>query len=1003
MTVAATASRRFSPTDSQRAAIEADLGPALVLAGPGAGKTFCLIERIRFLIEQKRVDPARICAFTFTNKAAEEIGSRLDDLGSHAQLVKRGTIHAFCADVLRAHGHHVGLERGFGIADENYQRAVLGRLGQPARFHGRILGEFSLHRLKDFDLSDRDARTYAEYVKRLERRNMADFDMLVVKAARLLQTVPDVAAAVRARWDVILVDEFQDLNARQYEVVRELAREHRNVFAVGDDEQSIFSWTGADLTLFGALVNDFGITAPFTLRDNHRVPRQVFDLATKLVKKNPPELWSKKEEIVAVRDSDWPVRTLHFGDEHAEAEWLLTDILSDREAGRLPWGEYAVLYRRHDIGAALEGELVTRGIPCRLAHGRAIADDPVIAYVLAALKVIADPSDDANQEQFLKVVLPPSLLDILRTTVEQGGEGLRAQMETHARTLPKSDGGARKLWRALFALRNLEALGRKHDTLQALVEELLSQRVGEYRTALEERHEDLLDPVQDPDVRALAERLGTALDEGTTIWVAPMQGLEIPLRALLQGAGCSRFALGPDCPPDAVAVRETDVSSFGIALGLFKALQVVVTRRNDAAFRDFTAVDIETTDKDIATAEITDLAAVRVRGGEIEDEWSSLVKPRIPIHAAAAAITGISDADVADAPFFEQVWPAFRDFCGTDVVVAHNGYRFDFPILDRMSEPLGGHQFVTYDTLVLARELHPGSRRLEDLMHHFFPDETWQAHRALDDSRALARVFLRLDVGRLVRARKTALANLLDWLGIALAMSTEPGACAGAADSGEPSAACREFRELRKLTAVYALGRYSDALEQYDVQRSLADDPSLPTADDLIRLLGGQKKMERLRMEKSADDRYPQAMARLRRLIAECDAITLEGQIGQLLELIALSRQDGTEVHRDSVSLLTLHSTKGLEFSRVYIVGVEDSEMPGMSAHKAVPKHEVEEGRRLLYVGMTRTKERLVMTRAAKRGDLPTGGMQYLAEMGIAPESVEEGPGTGGPGAPIAG
>lgn len=994
MTVAASASSRFSPTDSQRAAIEAELGPALVLAGPGAGKTYCLIERIRFLIERKGIAPARVCAFTFTNKAAEEIGSRLDGLGTHAQLVKRGTIHAFCADLLRVHGHHVGLERGFGIADDNYQRAILGRLGQPAKFHGRILGEFSLHRLKGFDLSDRDARTYAEYVKRLERRNMADFDTLVVRASRLLQTVPAVAAEVRAQWDVILVDEFQDLNARQYEVVRELARDHRNVFAVGDDEQSIFSWTGADLTLFGALVNDFGITAPFTLRDNHRVPRRVFDLAAKLVKKNPPELWSKKEEIVAVRESGWPVRTMHFGDEHDEADWLLSDILADRVSSGLPWGEYAVLYRRHDIGAALEGELVTKGVPCRLAQGRAIADDPVIGYVIAALRVIADPTDDANQEQFLKVVLPPSLLDILRTTVEQGGEGLRAQMEAHARTLPASDGGARKLWRALFALRNLEALGRKHDTLQALVEELLSQRVGEYRTALEDRHEELIDPLVVEDVKALAERLGSALDGGATIWVAPMQGLEIALRALLQGAGFSRFALGSDCPPDAVAVRSADAPTFGIALGLFKALQIVVTRRNDAAFRDFTAVDIETTDKDIATAEITDLAAVRVRGGEIEDEWSSLVKPRVPIHAAAAAITGISDADVADAPFFEQVWPAFREFCGTDVVVAHNGYRFDFPILDRMSEPLGGHQFVTYDTLVLARELHPGSRRLGDLMHHYFPEEEWQPHRALDDSRALARVFLRLDVERLVRARKTALANLLDWLGIALAMSPEPGACAGA-DDAEPSAACREFRELRKLTAGYALGRYSDALEQYDVQRSLADDPSLPTTDDLIRLLGGQKKMERLRMEKSADDRYPQAMARLRRLIAECDAITVEGQIGQLLELIALSRQDGTEVHRDSLSLLTLHSTKGLEFSRVYIVGVEDSEMPGMSAHKAASKVEIEEGRRLLYVGMTRTKDRLVMTRAAKRGDLPTGGMQYLAEMGITPETADVGRETG--------
>lgn len=974
------------PTESQRAAIEAGLGPALVLAGPGAGKTFCLIERIRFLIERQGIDPARINAFTFTNKAAGEIAARLDDLGPTAHLVKQGTIHAFCAEVLREHGHHVGLEPGFGIADENYQRSVLGRLGQPARFHTAILNSFSLHRLKGFALAERDARTFADYVKRLERRNMADFDMLVVKAAQLLDTMPAVAAGVRDRWDVILVDEFQDLNPRQYEVVRALAREHRNLFAVGDDEQSIFSWTGADLTLFGVLMNDFGIQSPHTLRDNHRVPRQIFGVATRLVRRNPRHLWSKAD-IIATREGGYPVRAVHFADELAESDWLLADLAADREASGLPWGEYAVLYRRHEIGDALEGALVTAGVPCRLAQGRALADDPVIGYLIAALRVIADPGDDACQEQFLKVVLPPSLLDILRTRVEQGGEGLRSQMEAHARSLPRLDAAARKLWRGLFALRNLEALARRHDTLATLVEELLSQRVGEYRTVLEERHDDLADPMDQrlDGVAFLAARLGKALDAGVTIWVEPMQGLEIPLRALLEGAGFSRFALGATCPPDAVAVRQTDAPATGIALGLFKALQAVVTRRSDAAFRDFTAVDIETTGKEVRSAEITSLAAVRVRDGVIVDEWSSLVKPRVAIHPAAAALTGITEDVVAGASHFEQVWPAFRDFCGTDVVIAHNGYRFDFPILERMSESLGGHRFVTYDTLVLARELHPGSRKLEDLARHYGIDIV-QAHSALHDAHALARVFLRLDVERLARARKTALANLLDWLGIALALSPEPPVHAGTPDAHDTSPAAREFRELRGLTAAYALGRYSDALEQYAVQRDLAADPTLPTLDDLIARLGGRARMERLRREKTAEDRYPQAMARLRRLIAECDAISLSGQVTQLLELVALSRQDGTEVARDRVSLLTLHSTKGLEFSRVYIVGVEDSEMPGMSLHRAATTHDIEEGRRLLYVGMTRARERLVLTRAATRSELPTGGIQYLAEMGIEPE-----------------
>jgi superfamily I DNA/RNA helicase len=979
------------PTSSQREAIEAGLGPALVLAGPGAGKTFCLIERIRFLIERMGIPPARINAFTFTNKAAEEIGTRLDDLGTSAQLVKRGTIHAFCAELLRQHGHHEGLERGFGIADENYQRAILARLGQPARFHTSILGAFTLHRLKDRDLSERDARTFVDYVRRLERRNMADFDMLVVKAAHLLETVPSVAEETRTRWDYILVDEFQDLNQRQYEVVRALGWGHRNVFAVGDDEQSIFSWTGADNTLFGTFKNDFEIVKPITLRDNHRCPRQVFELAKSLVRRNPPGPWAK-EDIVAARDTTHPVRAFNFGDELVEGDWILDDLRNDRSRHSLRWGDYAVLYRRHEIGDALEASLIGAGIPCRLAQGRAISDDPVVAYVVAALKVIADPTDDVNHEEFLRVVLPPSLMDLLRAKVEQGGEGggLRGQMEAHARTLGRRNPNASKLWRALFALRNLESLGRKHETLVALVEELLSQRVGVYRTKLEEIHDDQInarqgdawfsDPAENSEVARLAERLHLALAEGKMTWVEPLNGLEIPMRALLQGTGFTRFGVGAECPAEAEPIRTSDVPSTGIALGLFKALQLVAVRRGDSAFRDFTAVDIETTDKDVSKAEIIDLAAVRVRNGVAVDEWSSLVKPGVAIHPAVVALTGITEADVAGAPRFSDVWPAFQEFCGSDVIIAHNGYRFDFPILERMSAP-EGHGFVTYDTLVLARELHPGSRRLADLATRFGID-TGQSHRALDDSRALAHVFLRLDDERLVRSRKTAMANLLDHLGVALALDA----------TGASSQSAREFSELRKATAVYALGRYSDALEQYRIQRGLAGDPSIPDVDEVVDRLGGKSLMERLRTQKSADDRYPQAMARLRRLLQRCDAPLLESQIGQFLELVALSKQDGSEVSKDRVSLLTLHSTKGLEFSRVYVVGVEDSELPGGTQHKPAGKQDIEEGRRLLYVGMTRAKDRLVLTRAVKRGDLPTGGIQFLAEMGLKPETATPNP-----------
>ncbi len=200
------------PSESQRKAIQAPPGPALVLAGPGAGKTFCLIERIRYLIDELGIEPARICAFTFTNKAADEIASRLArQLGARGEGVKRRTLHAFCAELLREYGAHVQLGSGFGIADDEYQRIVLRRLDRNAQRHRKLLTRFSVHRLRGDQLYPDDAKIFVRYEEFLAGRNVVDFDTLVVKAAELLEKSP-AADEIRARWSVLLVDEFQDLN-----------------------------------------------------------------------------------------------------------------------------------------------------------------------------------------------------------------------------------------------------------------------------------------------------------------------------------------------------------------------------------------------------------------------------------------------------------------------------------------------------------------------------------------------------------------------------------------------------------------------------------------------------------------------------------------------------------------------------------------------------------------------------------------------------------------------
>lgn len=307
-----------TPSPSQRRAIEAAPGPLLVLAGPGAGKTFCLTERIGFLIEAHGVAPERICAFTFTNKAAGEIAHRLEArLGDAADHVTRGTIHAFCADLLREFGSRVGLEPGFGIADEEYQLSALRRIEGPRRWHRNTLTRFSAFRFRGDQLFHDDLALFEKYEKFLADRRLVDFDTLVIKAAELLEKTAD-AEAIRARYDVVLVDEFQDLNPVQYRVVHALAREHRHVFAVGDDEQSIYSWAGADPAVFKSFLNDFGIKNQVHLEDNRRCPRDVFALARKLITMNTP-IFADRVVPRAAHTSEFPVRAVGFATDDDES------------------------------------------------------------------------------------------------------------------------------------------------------------------------------------------------------------------------------------------------------------------------------------------------------------------------------------------------------------------------------------------------------------------------------------------------------------------------------------------------------------------------------------------------------------------------------------------------------------------------------------------------------------------------------------------------------------
>src|SRR5881296_1399032 len=855
----------FDPLPQQSLAIEAPLGPVLVVAGPGAGKTFCLIARINHLITTVGIAPERICAVTFTNRAAEEIAVRLKHtLRDRAEAITRGTIHALCLALLRQHAEAAGLRKGFGVADEQYQKVILGRLRVPLEQRGPLLNRFSRHRVQAYELTADDARLYREYTGWLAQRNMLDFDDLVVKAAELVRTRGDVADAIAARWDYLLVDEFQDVNAVQYDLLKRLAAPHDNFFAVGDDEQSIFTWTGADPYVLVRFGRDYGIERPIVLDRNCRCSRQIFETARRVLAQNP-QLFEK--QLSAEQESPYEVVAYAFRDEAEEASWLLEDLRSDGAASGLGWGDYAILYRRHKVGEYLEGRLVRAGIPCRLARGRSLVEDDVIKYVIAALGIVRDPGDPVALEAFARCVLSPHFLQEVEAATSAARPGplsaskasppdpgdFLAAIRALARRRPAQDPDTKKLWRLVFQVENLRALTRSHRALVPLVDEILSQSVGPYRNALEERHDELTDPAAIPEAVRLAERLAAAMAEEQEIVIAPQGGLEIALRGMLIAAGVRHL-------PTSTNLHQPPPTSIPSALTLFKALQLLHARELDTALERYVTFDLETTDKDVEVCEVVEVGAVRVVDGEITDRFRTLVQPYRPITPGATAIHGYTDRDVRDARSFAEVWPEFRAFIGDDILIVHNGQHFDIPVLRRLAAGRDGvDSLVFYDTLPLVRSLSRDSAKLEDLALRFGID-AGRAHHALDDAVTLARVYRELERRRGIRARKAVLVNLLDYLGLALAL--------------EQGARSKEQALLFNVAKFYTLGRYSDALAFYEMERQRSGALGAPPVDEVIRRLGGPALMTRLRAEPDPAQRYPAAVARLRGLMEEASKPT---------------------------------------------------------------------------------------------------------------------------------
>ena len=406
-------------TPAQRDAAAHREGPALVLAGPGSGKTRVITRRIAALIATG-VPPWKILALTFTNKAAGEMRERVAKLVARDDGTRTGlvvsTFHSHCAAILRRFGDRAGLQAGFSIYDSGDQKDAIKASLEEAGLSSTqwtpasVLAEISdaKNRLLDAkaylananDFWTRSvAKAYAAYEAVLVRSNAVDFDDLLLKVALLLRNDEEVREALQRRHQWVLVDEYQDTNHAQFVIAAALAAKSRNIFVVGDPDQSIYGWRGADISNILEFEEHFPGARVIPLGQNFRSTAHIVAAAAGLIAHNRRR---KHKDLSTELDDGLPVRMLKANDEHEEAD-KVAEFLEERSRAGVPWRSMAVLYRMNALSRVVEDALRRRMIPSTVVRGTAFYDRKEIKDAIAYLRVCANPRDEVSLRRIVNV------------------------------------------------------------------------------------------------------------------------------------------------------------------------------------------------------------------------------------------------------------------------------------------------------------------------------------------------------------------------------------------------------------------------------------------------------------------------------------------------------------------------------------------------------------------------------------------------------------------------
>ena len=405
----------------QAEAVKKTEGPVLILAGAGSGKTRVITHRIAYLLDECGVNPWNILAITFTNKAAGEMRERVDKLiGFGAESVWISTFHSMCVRILRRHIENLGYESSFTIYDTDDQKSLMKEVCKYLKIDTKdlrereILGEISSaknelttplqYREENEDLGFRYVRiadAYEEYQKRLKKNNALDFDDLLMKTVELFHSHDEILASYQNRFRYIMVDEYQDTNNAQFELVRLLAGKHRNLCVVGDDDQSIYAFRGANIRNILDFEKVYPDAFVVKLEQNYRSTQNVLDAANAVIRNNTGR---KAKSLWTDRGEGTKIHLREFTTARDEAAFVADDIAEKCRSDRhLNYGDFAVLYRTNAQARALEERFVLTGIPYNVVGGTNFYDRREIRDMIAYLKTVENGQDEIAVRRVLNV------------------------------------------------------------------------------------------------------------------------------------------------------------------------------------------------------------------------------------------------------------------------------------------------------------------------------------------------------------------------------------------------------------------------------------------------------------------------------------------------------------------------------------------------------------------------------------------------------------------------